>query len=108
VFAFARRHETGVAIVSVPRLVATLTGHEPRPPLGGDIWEDTAIVLPSSFDADGLWNAFTGEAIPIARDNGAPIVGAAAVFESFPIALLVSTASAANRQIDDQAERPAA
>ena len=74
VFAFARRHGNRVAVVAVPRLVATLNGD----------WGNTHIKVPLALPK--LRNVFTGETI---RPDGRTL-SAAGVFEAFPVALLVS------------------
>jgi (1->4)-alpha-D-glucan 1-alpha-D-glucosylmutase len=89
VFAFARRHEEGIAVTCVPRLIATLTPDASGPPLGQGIWGDTRIELP--FDWAGpLHDAFTRAPIETGATNGDRSISAAAVFARLPIALLVS------------------
>ncbi len=78
VLAFARRYEDTWAVAVVPRLVAGLG----FPPLG-DIWRDTAVLLPES--ASGTWlNVFTGE--PLAASGGA--ISLCDAFAQLPVAVV--------------------
>jgi len=78
VVAFARRNGDQWAVAAVPRLTAPL-GY---PPLG-EVWEDTAIRLPS--DATVPWrNVLTEEDLNV--EAGA--IAAAALFARLPVALL--------------------
>jgi (1->4)-alpha-D-glucan 1-alpha-D-glucosylmutase len=77
------------AIVIVPRLVATLTKpaqQNERPPLGAEIWGDTALLLPTG--ARAYANLFTGERIPSTEGDGKPALRIADVLGNFPVALL--------------------
>ena len=88
VFAFARRYEDTIAITCVPRLVASLIPDAAGPPLG-PVWADTRIELSGSLrSAAGrtFVDAFTG-ATMTAGDDGS--LSAPAVFDRFPIALLI-------------------
>jgi (1->4)-alpha-D-glucan 1-alpha-D-glucosylmutase len=80
VFAFARG---GRAITCVPRLVATLTP-DGTPPLGAAVWSDTRIELPGMLRGRTYRDVFTGATI-----DADDALAAAAVFERFPVALLV-------------------
>jgi (1->4)-alpha-D-glucan 1-alpha-D-glucosylmutase len=86
-FAFARRLGGRMAITCVPRLIATLTPDSSAPPLG-TLWGDTRILLPGGGCA--YTNAFTGATVTTERENGARTLAAAAVFDRFPVALLVA------------------
>ncbi len=78
--AFAREQGETRILVVAPRLTWTLTGGAPGFALG-DAWGEHALALP----AGGRWrNAFTGELVA-----GETTVPLAAVFKSFPVALLV-------------------
>ena len=81
-FAFAR----GTAITCVPRLIATLTP-DGRPPLGPSVWGDTRIA---SADRRALRDVFTGAAVMPVRAGSGYVLEAAAIFERFPVALLVA------------------
>jgi (1->4)-alpha-D-glucan 1-alpha-D-glucosylmutase len=87
IVAFARAHEGKVAIVAVPRLVASLVG-ERKP------WRGTYVLLPDEIaeQAPELVDAFTGASRPsVGREGGAALT-AEALFEGFPLALLTSEA----------------
>jgi maltooligosyltrehalose synthase len=88
-FAFARADEASAAITCVPRLVTTLSGDVGSPPLGRSVWSDTRIHLPRELAAQTFRHVFTGATIqPEPSDDGLTIA-AAALFEHFPVALLV-------------------
>jgi (1->4)-alpha-D-glucan 1-alpha-D-glucosylmutase len=81
VFAFAR----GRAITCVPRLVATLMP-DGSTPLGRAVWTDTRIVL---SEAQPLRDVFTGAVLQPTATDGGFTLEAAAIFERFPVALLI-------------------
>ena len=84
-FAFARGGEDAV-ITCVPRLIATLIPEGTAPPLGAAAWGDTRIEV---RDARPFRDVFTGATrTPERRDEGY-VLPAAAIFERFPVALLV-------------------
>ena len=94
--AFARRLQGRVAVVMAPRLYAKLMGasgasdDDPsRPPLGSEVWEDTAVQLPSGLGA-ALHSVLDGAQVSPSGEQGAPMVAAAAALRSFPVALLTS------------------
>ena len=80
-FAFAR----GTAITCVPRLIATLIP-DGRPPLGPSVWGDTRIEV---ADGRALRDVFTGADVRPVRAGHGYTIAAAAIFERFPVALLV-------------------
>jgi (1->4)-alpha-D-glucan 1-alpha-D-glucosylmutase len=93
-FAFARRREHRIVLTCVPRLVATLAGERHAPPIGHDVWDDTAVTLPAG--APGRYrNVFTGATLTAraGRDGAAEepsaTLQAADIFDRFPVALLV-------------------
>jgi (1->4)-alpha-D-glucan 1-alpha-D-glucosylmutase len=88
VFAFARRGDRGTAITCVPRLVASLSANGMMP-IGSAVWADTRVHVPA--DAPTTFrHAFTGATIE-ARDAGDGLtMPAAALFDDFPVALLVA------------------
>ena len=82
VFAFARGHG---AVTCVPRLIVTLTP-DGGAPLGRGVWDDTRIALAGGRP---LRDVFTGAVLqPVPADGGFTL-DAAAIFERFPVALLV-------------------
>jgi (1->4)-alpha-D-glucan 1-alpha-D-glucosylmutase len=92
--AFARRLEGRLAIVLAPRLYRKLMGAGSasgdgrlRPPLGAEVWENTAVQLPCRLDAP-LWGVLDGAQVPQTGADGPPAISAAAALQSFPVALL--------------------
>src|SRR5205823_5240420 len=96
-------HGDAWAVAAVPRLAAQLarasaggepgpTGlPDPRPPLGADVWGDTALALPA--DAPTCWrNVLTDETVAAERGaspiNG-PALSLAGLLAHFPVALLI-------------------
>jgi (1->4)-alpha-D-glucan 1-alpha-D-glucosylmutase len=92
--AFARRLEGRLAVVLAPRLYLKLMGAgsaagDPwRPPLGADVWEDTAVLLPPGVDAP-LRGVLDGAEVPRIGAQGRPAISAAMALRSFPVALLM-------------------
>jgi (1->4)-alpha-D-glucan 1-alpha-D-glucosylmutase len=83
VFAFLRRHGGAAALAVVPRLPVGLVPDADRPPVGPDVWRDTALPLPEEFRTSRWENVFTGEAL----SGGSLALGE--VLRTFPVALLV-------------------
>lgn len=88
VCAFGRRHGAHAAIVAVPRLTARLTEHGVRWPLGPEVWEDTAIVIPGDLAAEAYPHAFTGAAVRPTPRNSQIVVAVGTLLAEFPVALL--------------------
>jgi (1->4)-alpha-D-glucan 1-alpha-D-glucosylmutase len=87
VVAFARRFEDRCVIVVAGRLFLGLVGEAGRLPLGGEIWQDTAIDLAPLGGAGGPFvNALTGATV--APSGGLLALGS--VLADFPGALLVA------------------
>ncbi|MFN7915625.1 MAG: malto-oligosyltrehalose synthase [Vicinamibacterales bacterium] len=85
IFAFARCHPGGIAIVCIPRLVTLLQG----PVWGGPAtWADTVVWLPGDFSRFALVDAFTGQPVHPATGADAPGLRVADLFAHFPVALL--------------------
>jgi (1->4)-alpha-D-glucan 1-alpha-D-glucosylmutase len=87
-FAFARADAASAAITCVPRLVATLSP-DAGSPLGRSVWSDTRIHLPRELPARPFRHVFTGATIEPEPTPDGPAIGAATLFEHFPVALLV-------------------
>ncbi|HUN71658.1 MAG TPA: malto-oligosyltrehalose synthase [Steroidobacteraceae bacterium] len=94
--AFARRLEGRLAVVLAPRLYLKLMGAAraaddgpQRPPLGAEVWADTAVHLPSNPGAP-LRNILDGAEVPAAGADGAAAIMTAAALQSFPVALLTT------------------
>ncbi len=77
--AFAREHETEVAITAVPRLAYTLCGGRQAPNLS-DCWGDTRLAIPEG----SYRNAFTGELL----DGSSGWLACRDLFAHYPVALL--------------------
>jgi maltooligosyltrehalose synthase len=92
-FAFARRLQGRVTITCVPRLVASLLADRPMPPIGADVWRETAIehqAIGTEKPPACYRNVLTGETVTPVESDGRLVLPAAKVFERFPIALLTS------------------
>ncbi len=93
--AFARRLEGRLAVVLAPRLYLKLMGAGRaagdlwRPPLGPEVWEDTAVQLPPDADAP-LRGVLDGAQVPRIEAEGRPGISVAMALRSFPVALLTS------------------
>jgi len=94
--AFARRLDGRLVIVMAPRLYLKLVGigsaaedGRPRLPLGAQVWEDTAVQLPSGVEGT-LRGVLDGAEVPQTGGDGAATIRAAAALQSFPVALLAS------------------
>jgi len=84
ILAFARQHQGQWAVVVVPLRLASLIG-EQELPIGQQIWEDTAIVLPEGAPAQ--WQQVIGEGT-VTADGSLKV---ADVFNNFPVAFLTAT-----------------
>jgi (1->4)-alpha-D-glucan 1-alpha-D-glucosylmutase len=92
VVAFARKMGSASAFVVVPRLIATLLAPwlatlregEAISPVGGEVWEDTSLTLPSS-GGTRYRNVFTGQVLNVSAS-----INLAATLAEFPVALYVS------------------
>ncbi|HSK41011.1 MAG TPA: malto-oligosyltrehalose synthase, partial [Arenibaculum sp.] len=84
VCAYARTLGDDAAVVAVPRLLVAL-GAEPD-------WRDTVVPLPASRPAAGWRNVLTGAVVETSGDAQAAAFPAAALFGTFPVALLVPEA----------------
>ncbi|HEX5483447.1 MAG TPA: malto-oligosyltrehalose synthase [Terriglobia bacterium] len=87
VIAFARRSKKEWAIVAAPRFVTKLV-KGPRPPLGAEVWERSALALPKGSPRNWI-HVLTREEITPSAANGRGLL-CADVFKSFPVALLYS------------------
>lgn len=89
--AFLRRHGDDVAIAVVPRLIVGLTQGVPVAPLGPAIWQETVLLLPEVYAGCRFRNIFTGETVQAGGQDRRPGLPLAAVFATFPVALLERT-----------------
>ncbi len=88
VCAFQRQHDDDAILVVVPRLVVGLTGGEERPPLGGEVWQDTQLMLPEDEQGRTYRNLFTGEALTVTANGDGASLALVDVLGRFPVALL--------------------
>jgi (1->4)-alpha-D-glucan 1-alpha-D-glucosylmutase len=94
--AFARIHE-GVAVLTiVPRLLLDLTVRATRPPLGGEVWSDTRVMLPASLPA-AYHDVLTG-ALRAGPATTRPALLVGELFETLPVSLLESASLPATRK----------
>lgn len=85
VCAFARRYNSGWALIAVPRVFTKLS-KAGEFPLGEKTWQDDCVLLPRS--SPRKWdNVFTG-----ASTENAKSLPLTEVFRTFPVALLVPSA----------------
>ena len=87
----ARRIGRKRLIAAVPRFLMQLTSGK-TPPLGADVWDDTAIVIPFADAGARYYNIFTGETVAAEEREATTILPLSAVFNAFPVALLQRTA----------------
>ena len=85
VIAFARKHESQMAIAAAPRFSYSLMKGERVPPIGAQAWAEETLELPAGATGS-LKNVLTGETIEI-RDGR---LLCREVFASFPLALLTT------------------
>lgn len=85
--AFARRNVDRWAVAAVPRLITRLAPPDSLP-LGEAPWASSALVLPGEAPA-GWRNVLTGETLTASEAGTKKQLPLAAVFRSFPVALLV-------------------
>jgi (1->4)-alpha-D-glucan 1-alpha-D-glucosylmutase len=88
VCAFARILDDALVLVVVPRLTARLTGGKEQPPLGVEVWRDTALLLPGEHQGRTYRNLFTGETLTVPDQAGGAGLPLAALLAHFPVALL--------------------
>ena len=88
VCSFIRALEEETVVIAVPRLVVGLTRGHQEHLLDGGQWRDTSLVLPGDTTGRVFRNLLTGERVRADSQNGKPALPIAAVFQSFPVALL--------------------
>ncbi len=89
VVAFVRRNRNGWALAAVPRLLTRLMPGPDDLPLGEKTWEDAAVILPATPLTGRCRNIFTGDVLTVGRVENQPVLPAAQIFKSFPVALLI-------------------
>ena len=88
--AFARVADGAAAITVVPRLLTRLLPRAGAAPLGPDVWQDSALLVPGLRPGRRCRNVFTGEVHTLAAYQGQAALPLAQVFAHFPVALLSS------------------
>ena len=88
--AFARRCNEDLLITIAPRLYLRLLGDRGLPPLGEEVWKDTAIELPrEALDGAGaLHNLIDGSEVTLIDLEQRPGLSVAAALANFPVAVL--------------------
>jgi (1->4)-alpha-D-glucan 1-alpha-D-glucosylmutase len=84
-FAYLRHTADAAVLVLVPRLAVALVPAGDRPPVGAEVWGDTAVTLPEGFRGGRWENVYTGAAVA-PEGEALPV---AAVLDVFPVAVLV-------------------
>lgn len=100
VVAFERQAEGRSALVVVPRLCGHLLSETNETICKDEIWEDTVIAIPDT-SASCYHNLFTGECLPVKETslaNNRSSIAVAALFRSFPVALLVNEPHRASKK----------
>jgi (1->4)-alpha-D-glucan 1-alpha-D-glucosylmutase len=90
VLAFLRTLGQSSILVVAPRLCARLLNNEPMIPSGAEIWGDTVIRISEAPEQE-FCNIFTGEPARFEQSgDGTAVLPLAAVFGTFPVAILSS------------------
>ncbi|MBA2351196.1 MAG: malto-oligosyltrehalose synthase [Burkholderiales bacterium] len=94
--AFSRSHEGIRIIVAVPRLIGGLIKASAQGLADGsdvqgwrEVWTETVVQLPAGNGPQRYRNVFTGEPVEDEQRDINRVIRAAALFENFPLALLV-------------------
>ena len=88
IFAFARLHGDGTVVAAVPRLLTSVLSDPSRPPIGEEIWSNTAVVMPAWREQTRFRNIFTGEILHTMASGERQTLPAGHLFNTFPVALL--------------------
>jgi (1->4)-alpha-D-glucan 1-alpha-D-glucosylmutase len=86
--AFARLSKDDACLVVVPRMTAQLLGFPSEGLPVGDIWGETAVVLPKNMSLERLRNVFTAEQLSIRQGPAGPELRVRDILANFPAALL--------------------
>ena len=86
--AFARILGNQSVVAVAPRLVAGLAGTGNRLPVGAEVWEQNAIVLPHNLAGHKFKNALTREEVKPVPAREGPKLLLADTFRVFPVAIL--------------------
>jgi (1->4)-alpha-D-glucan 1-alpha-D-glucosylmutase len=100
--AFARRYDGELVVVIAPRLYLRLLGDRDQPPLGADVWENTAVELPRGYNvgSGGLRNILDGLEVVLVKQGERAGILVAAALDHFPVALLHRTRKEKNSCAD--------
>jgi (1->4)-alpha-D-glucan 1-alpha-D-glucosylmutase len=92
VVAFARGFDKQTAIALAGRFFLKLRNSHPHPV--GDVWGNTAVVLPPDIAQQPFHDILTGRAVAVEQRDGQAVIPLAQAFSHCPVALLASSASA--------------
>jgi (1->4)-alpha-D-glucan 1-alpha-D-glucosylmutase len=84
-FCFARISRESCALVLVPRLVASLVLVPGSPPIGEDVWGETALLLPEALAGFGWRDRLAGDTFHATPER---TLSVARLLGRFPVALL--------------------
>lgn len=96
IIAFCRKHNENTAFIVVPRLTYNLIDNENKLPLTGEIWKDTAIIVPEELQTEGYLNLFDHTTHELYENK----LYAGNLFNALPVAVL----SAKKRLPPDETE----
>jgi (1->4)-alpha-D-glucan 1-alpha-D-glucosylmutase len=88
VCAFERRRGHQSVVVAVPRFLTGMLTGTGSVPFGSAVWGDTRLVLSGAAAGQQYRNIFTGEIVSATESQDMAALPLAAVFASFPVALL--------------------
>ena len=86
--AFARVHEGTAALFVGPRLVAPLLGSDLRPPLGGDTWKTSRVLLPPELAGRRFRHALSGVEVQPTTSQEQAWIFLGQIFEHVPVGML--------------------
>jgi (1->4)-alpha-D-glucan 1-alpha-D-glucosylmutase len=86
--AFARVRGEAGAIFAGPRLCAGLVGADLRPPLGGDRWKTSRLLLPPELTGRAFRHEISGAEIQATTTGGQSWIFLGQIFEHVPVGIL--------------------
>jgi (1->4)-alpha-D-glucan 1-alpha-D-glucosylmutase len=86
--AFARVHDSSAAIFVGPRLTASLIGSDLGPPIGGERWKTSRVLLPPALIGRTFRHEVTGVTIRPTTTAGEGWIFLGEIFEHVPVGLL--------------------
>jgi (1->4)-alpha-D-glucan 1-alpha-D-glucosylmutase len=87
--AFARTDGSQELVVVAPVLTATLTRGALVPPVGEEVWRDTAVVVNGGESGQGYADVFTGARVETTAVRGRAALPLAQALARFPVAALL-------------------